>query len=119
MSSQLNLAQLTEIFKEIPESAYSAPLYGWGELISWRGSYSELSLTYGESSSIGSAFSELMFANGKTFTGYKGGDFVMHGGTCIWGDNYGDVNEYKIKGIRFVLDKKDMKNPRAEIIREY
>ncbi len=118
MNSQLNLGELITIFEQIPKSAYGAPLHGWGKLIAWRGDYGELSLTSGESS-IGTAFSELLDADGKTFIGYKGGQFQMHCGTPIWGDNYGDCNEYKIKGIRFVLDKNNLTNPKAEIIREY
>jgi hypothetical protein len=114
----LTLGELIEILHGVPKSAYEATLHGWGELISWRGDYSQLSLTSGHNISIGSAYTEACLADGAIFTGYKGGTFQMNLATKIYGDNYGTAYGSGILGIRFVLDKKNPTNPRAEMIRE-
>lgn len=64
-------------------------------LISWRGSYAELSLTFAsgetkERPMKASVFLELLReAVGKTYEGYKGGDFTMSKHTPVWVSNYG------------------------------
>jgi len=58
---------------------------------SWRGSYDELALNFemqGEEMKVSEFLKMLKDCVGKTFTGYKGGDFVMHKGTPIWVANY-------------------------------
>jgi len=58
---------------------------------SWRGSYDELALnfeTQGEKMKVSEFLKMLKECIGKTFTGYKGGDFTMHKGTPIWVANY-------------------------------
>ena len=58
---------------------------------SWRGSYDELALnfeTQGEEMKVSEFLNMLKECVGKTFTGYKGGDFTMHKGTPIWVANY-------------------------------
>ncbi len=61
-------------------------------LDSWRGSYDELALGFGDGD--GPKLSEfirmLQGALGKTFYGYKGGDFVMSPTTPVWVANYGN-----------------------------
>ena len=58
---------------------------------SWRGSYGELALnfeTQGKEMKVSEFLKMLKNCIGKTFTGYKGGDFTMHKGTPIWVANY-------------------------------
>ena len=58
---------------------------------SWRGSYDELALnfeTQGGEMKVSEFLNMLKECIGKTFTGYKGGDFTMHKGTPIWVANY-------------------------------
>jgi len=58
---------------------------------SWRGSYDELALnfeTQGEEMKVSEFLNMLKECIGKTFTGYKGGDFTMHKGTPIWVANH-------------------------------
>ena len=58
---------------------------------SWRGSYNELALnfeTQGEEMKVSEFLNMLKECIGKTFTGYKGGNFTMHKGTPIWVANY-------------------------------
>ena len=60
-------------------------------LHSWRGIYAELALGYASKENISVA--ELLKlcedAVGKTFEGYKGGEFVMSENTEVHVDNYG------------------------------
>lgn len=81
-------------------------------LDSWRGSYDELALGYELSGYDGNGkyeeataeklLTELKSAIGKTFTGWKGGDFTMSENTPIWVSNPGNCGNTAIVGI---LDK--------------
>lgn len=56
-------------------------------LESWRGSYEELALDFayeGDAPTITAFLTMLNEAVGKTFTGWKGGDYVMDRDTPIW-----------------------------------
>jgi hypothetical protein len=72
---------------------------------SWRGAYCELALGYTDPDSkdvtVASLLKELKSAIGKSFTGYKGGDFTMSKDTPIWVDNWG---RYTLTAIVDVLD---------------
>ena len=62
-------------------------------LDSWRGSYAELALAYKETGTrptVGELLTECQAAIGETFTGYKGGEFLMSETTPIWVANYGN-----------------------------
>jgi hypothetical protein len=74
-------------------------------LSSWRGSYSELAIEYsdGPDRTVQWFIDELKAAIGKTYEGYKGGDFTMGKNTPIWVDNYGDTSN---TGVVDVLDKR-------------
>ncbi len=63
-------------------------------LISYRGYYEDLSISYG--AEIGTMTVENLLslcknAIGQTYTGYKGGDFTMHNKTLMWVAPYGDT----------------------------
>jgi hypothetical protein len=72
---------------------------------SWRGIYSELALgwvgQYDATScnSVGDLLSAARLADGATFTGYKGGQFVMSRETQIWIDNYGEYTSTRLAGV--------------------
>lgn len=74
---------------------------------SWRGSYNELALGFenihtNEKPMKLTAFNNMMNeAIGKTFYGYKGGEFTMFEETPVWVDNYGKC------GNRAVIDVVD------------
>lgn len=60
---------------------------------SWRGSYSELALNFtstGNNMKVTDFYCLLKDAVGKTFTGYKGGEFTMSRQTPVWVANYGN-----------------------------
>lgn len=61
---------------------------------SWRGIYAELALSFGERDEGKMTVTQfrdvLKTCIGKTFTGYKGGDFEMSKHTPVWVANYGN-----------------------------
>ncbi len=85
-------------------------------LASWRGSYAELALGYRltrydaadqDKGRFGDCFAdklleELKGAIGKTYEGWKGGDFVMDADTPVWVSNQGNADN---TGVIGVLDK--------------
>lgn len=63
---------------------------------SWRGIYAELALNFVDHSgndkekTVTEFYNMLKEAVGKTFTGYKGGEFTMSRQTPVWVANYGN-----------------------------
>lgn len=79
-------------------------------LSSWRGDYSELGVNYrlsgydNEDNHFGECkadefLHELKEANGKEFTGWKGGEFKMHLDTPLWVANSGNGSHTAIVGV--------------------
>lgn len=78
-------------------------------LDSWRGSYAELAINFDWADRISPKQSEQPTAKeflgwlkeciGKTYTGYKGGDYVMGKNTPLWVANYGNSGETGLIGI--------------------
>ena len=74
-------------------------------LDSWRGSYCELAYEYSnkdDAPTVKKVLVELKSAIGKTFSGYKGGDYVMGKTTPLWVANCGDSNNTAIVGIQTI-----------------
>jgi hypothetical protein len=103
-SDQLTLGELILKLEPIVQKAGNEGkidvVYDFGSLFptdidSWRGSYNELALNYTNYDdsiplTVIDFYSLLKSAIGKTFTGYKGGDFIMTKNTPVWVSNYGD-----------------------------
>jgi hypothetical protein len=75
-------------------------------LESYRGYYADLALGHapgGGMRSSGPTVSDLLRtmqgAVGKTFTGYKGGEYRMDPGTRLWVDNPGDASGTALVGV--------------------
>lgn len=71
---------------------------------SWRGIYTELALDFVSSSEddemgITDFYNMLTDCIGKTFTGYKGGEFVMGKSTPVWVANYGNTGNTAVVDI--------------------
>ena len=69
---------------------------------SWRGIYAELALKFefsGEAMTLSNFIDLLKDAVGKTFTGYKGGDFKMSRHTPVWVANYGNSGNTAVIGV--------------------
>lgn len=121
------MKQLTieELISEIKEKAPSArtveavcvePLdgdkrpIGWaGEVMSYRGYYDELAIDIeAEPRTSCELVGDLQDAIGKTFTGYKGGEYEMCKHTPVWVSRYGQCDQYAVIGVR--EDPKDLGN---------
>lgn len=64
---------------------------GVGSLGSWRGDYSEFALPpEKEVGTVSDALKDLDAGLGKTFEGYKGGDFVAHANVPMWCAEWGE-----------------------------
>lgn len=70
---------------------------GVGPLDSYRGYYSDIAIEPHGESTVGELLEAVTAAIGKTFYGYKGGDFVMSKMTPVWISGYGTAS-----GLRLV-----------------
>lgn len=79
-----------------------------GPCMSYRGFYDHLAITYydiydkpdRDSPEVGTYLSYLEnVALNKTFTGYKGGNYVMHADVPVWVANYGRTSETFVVGV--------------------
>lgn len=64
-------------------------------LVSWRGSYDELTIDSGiagKTDTVGKLLQDARAADGKTFHGYKGGEYAMNLHTPVWADPWGESN---------------------------
>lgn len=118
-SPQLTLGQIIDRLESMPMTYESRgktePKFVWfafgqtqpSDVMSWRGSYAELAISFvydrhSLTSGMPAAtlLQKLRDAVGATFTGYKGGDYVMESGTPVWVANYGDSGNTGIVGVR-------------------
>jgi len=108
-SEQLTLGELILLFESLPNKEDPVnfdfgnfyPTY----LHSWRGSYAELAFGFEDEQGkdnppVEEILKQLKSALGKTFEGYKGGDFTMGKTTPIWVANYGKSNCTAVVGVR-------------------
>lgn len=81
----MRLGALIEVLKRLPADL---PV-NLGEAHSYRGYYDQLSFEPTEGITAAQALKEAEQANGRTFTGYKGGDYVMGLDTMCWASPWG------------------------------
>jgi hypothetical protein len=102
---------LGEIIDKLSTESPSSPvkvqwggvLTDFGDLMSYRGYYSDLAIDAGDSErTVDQVLSALRSANGKTFYGYKGGDFTMGRGTLVWVSSYGECTGVGVTGVEFI-----------------
>lgn len=74
---------------------------GFGSPHSDRGSYEDLAFRPVGRTTIGEMLAHARSAMGKTFTGYKGGDYVMNEYTTVkignWGSCGEEITQYSLK----------------------
>lgn len=118
MKSSLQLT-LGEIILKLENMPPDAPVRfdfdsNVGGLDSWRGSYSELALGYqdDEPITVNDLLNDCRFSVGKTYEGYKGGEFKMGRQTPVWVANWGesgasvkDKYDYETVGIKDIALK--------------
>ena len=69
---------------------------------SYRGYYDHLAIGYSteyKPVKVAALLAELRAADGKVFTGYKGGDFRMDRDTPMWVANYGESGSTAVVGV--------------------
>ena len=93
------LKDLIERLKQEPKE--NVIRKGFGRSMSYRGDYSQLAFAPSENVTVGSMLEEAEYALGKTYQGYKGGDFVMDEYTYVFIAEYGSTGEQIGK---FLLD---------------
>lgn len=107
---QMSLGQLIDALKEVRASndkeditvcfdfEYARPT----DLSSWRGVYAELAIGFafdGDETSLDELIVRAERSVGKTFEGYKGGDFTMTRNTPVWVANYGNAGSTAVTGV--------------------
>lgn len=72
-----------------------------GTFCSWRGIYSHLTLGgWGDYETTGALLAGARAADGATFAGYKGGDYIMGPNTFVWADYYGECPGRAVTGLQ-------------------
>ena len=115
-SSQLCLGELILKLKSMPPD--SDVILDFDNTIpytidSWRGSYDEIAICYthvGDSYApkpwVAQQFCRILIdAIGNTFTGYKGGTYIMDKTTPVWVANYGESGNRGVSGVRLEDNK--------------
>lgn len=88
------------------------------DLQSWRGSYAEICFDYesgGTAPTVEQVITEVESAIGKTFHGYKGGDFRMGRHTPVWVAHYGQSNDTGIVGVKEEDEKVILQTAKCEL----
>lgn len=89
------LSEYDENLEVLIDDVEAGYVYPTG-LSSYRGYYTDIQIEFAHAkhgdintTTVGNLISDLSEAIGKTYTGYKGGDFTMSKITPVWIDNYG------------------------------
>lgn len=108
MKAQLTLGQFIFLLSRIPEDRkirYDFCRFQPTTLDSYRGFYDHLAIGFNESQfdendmTAGALLKQCRDAYGKTFQGYKGGDYVMTESTPMWVAQYGECHSTAIVGV--------------------
>lgn len=98
---QMTLGELIEALEALaPDRAISVG----GEADSYRGYYSDLAFEPGMSGTVGELLATCRDAMGKSFEGYKGGDYYMAANTPIWLSFYGVASGDRLMGLNIESD---------------
>lgn len=102
----MTLDELIRALSACPDHAVRIEIGGRfpGEFASYRGYYDHLALGTGdEPQTVAQLLAAAGGAKGKTFTGYKGGDYVMDGDTPVWFSEWGDNSGIGIVGVNLAV----------------
>lgn len=87
----MTLGELIERLEQAPRDQV-VPL-GFNNPHSYRGYYEDLAFEPAENVTVGEMLDAARSALGKTFEGYKGGDYTMHEYTDVWLASYSFTGE--------------------------
>lgn len=96
------IAALDGADKDMPVVLSDDTTRGPGKARSYRGYYSDLAFSPERPTTVGAFLEACRSALGKTFEGYKGGDFVMDESTPLWIAPYGESTDRAIIGSSIV-----------------
>lgn len=104
-SDQLSLGQLIHQLKGITDQdagvMFDFCAFRPTTLDSWRGSYDELALGYAdEDITVSQLLARCEEAVGRSYQGYKGGDYIMSEHTPVWVSQYGHSSSTAITCVR-------------------
>lgn len=72
-----------------------------GAFASWRGDYADLTLQKSTApQTVAQLLERARAADGRTFEGWKGGDYRMDRETPVWAENAGDCYNIGLFGVR-------------------
>lgn len=120
----LRLENLSEEDKEneivLSLTPYDAEGKYPGDLISYRGDYCHLSITFSDYRKTANQFIEqLENIIGKTLEGYKGGDFIMRKDTFVFASDWGNVSNLGVIGVDTSAYFKKIKKPHYNAKKEF
>ena len=93
----MTLGALIDELRSLPQDRL---VVGFGSPYSHRGYYSDLSFEPVESTqSVAQLLALAQSCLGRTFQGYKGGDYIMDAATPLWLSQYGDADQMRIMGL--------------------
>jgi hypothetical protein len=97
---------LGELIAALKRKDQDAPVtfgFGWNNpkgVDSYRGYYEDLAIGYSrDDCSVSQLVAILEIANGKTFTGWKGGEYDMDDDTAMWAANPGESGSMAIVDV--------------------
>jgi hypothetical protein len=99
------VAELRPLFFDFPDTPVKVE---WGNRLvnienlgSYRGDYQDLAIEPGgnEELTAEETYNMLHDAIGRTYEGYKGGDFTMDTDTHVWVSHYGDSSGFGVTGV--------------------
>ena len=101
---------LGELIQELKkEPADKLVRCGFGKPHSYRGYYEDLAFEPCENTTAWEMLAYAESALGKTFGGYKGGDYVMTASTDVWISEYGEASNEQINryALAFMLGRSE------------
>lgn len=102
----MTLGQLIEELRKEPQD--KVVKYGFDSPHSYRGIYAELAFEPAENVKVSDMLKDAEESLGKTFTGYKGGDFEMGDYTTIHLAEYGSCGEeITLYALAFMLGREN------------
>lgn len=92
MDENITLGELLHLLEsEAARDSARALTFGFTAPMSYRGYYEQLAFAPCEDRCVGDLLASAREALGKTFTGYKGGEYTMSEKTPCWIAAYGDT----------------------------
>lgn len=98
-SPNLTLSRLIKILEFLPDHMI---IHCANEMFSYRGYYDDLAIGFGETT-VGELLKTARSALGHSFTGYKGGEYLMGEDTLLWqATDSGHCSDLAVIGVKLI-----------------